>query len=195
VHTVTLWAADVAGEAAWHGLGYGRIVIDTVRDLAPPPAGRAVDVRRAGTGDAPVVAAFERALWEHLARAPTCRVHSEPEGVSASEARLSDPGSPVWLAVDGSEPIGSLSMEPQGDVPLALASGEIVRCDGAFTVPEARGRGVGAALFAAALEWAAAAGYRCCAVDFESANREASRFWPSMGCRPVLHSVARHLNG
>lgn len=194
VHTVTLWARDRDGEAAWHDLGFGRVVVDTLHDVPPPePSTHRVDVRRAMPDDAAVVAEMERSLWEHLAAPPVFRVHPRPGGEAAAATRLGEPNRPVWLALDGSSPVGFLSFEPHGDETLALAGADVVRCDGAFVVPSARRHGTGAALFGAALAWAADAGFARCAVDFESANREASRFWPSMGCRPILHAVARRI--
>jgi GNAT superfamily N-acetyltransferase len=192
VHTVTLWADDVGGEAAWHGLGFGRAVIDTVRELLPLDGGEVL-VRRADTGDAPAVALLERALWEHLAGPPTCRVHPEPAGEAATEDRLRGGDRPVWLAMDDSRPLGYLSMEPHEVYPIALAAPHVVRCDGAFVAPDARRRGIGAALLEAGLRWASESGFGLCAVDYESANREAGRFWPTVGCRAVLHSVARRI--
>jgi GNAT superfamily N-acetyltransferase len=58
-------------------------------------------------------------------------------------------------------------------------------------LPGLRGRGVGTALLAVALEWAAGAGFAGCVLDYESANLPATRFWPAVGFSPVLHSVGR----
>jgi GNAT superfamily N-acetyltransferase len=50
---------------------------------------------------------------------------------------------------------------------------------GAFTRADRRGQGVARVLLDAALAWARDSEYIRCAVDFESANLLASRFWPS----------------
>lgn len=194
VHAVTLWAHRPEVEAAWHDVGFGRAVIDAVRDLeAPARRGRGVKVRRADRADAGRLAALERALWAHLAAAPAFRVHPPPGGRVEAARRLTDPAQPVWLAEVGGVPAGFLSLQPGDEAPAALRSPDLVRCDGAFVLPERRERGVATALLAAALGWAAAAGFAGCTLDYESANLEAARFWPAAGFSPVLHSVARRV--
>jgi hypothetical protein len=42
-----------------------------------------------------------------------------------------------------------------------------------------------------ALQWAARAGFGGYALDFQSANLVAARFWPAVGFCPVLPSVGR----
>lgn len=193
-HAVTVWVRESEMEEAWHGLGFGRVVVDAVRDLGPVEAPRAtVPVRRAGLEDTGKLAGLERALWEYMAAPPVCRVHPPPGGPAEAAQRLADPGQPVWVAeVDGSA-LGFISLQSEGDPPAALRSPALVRCDGAFVVPGARRRGVGAALLEAALGWARDSGFTGCTVDFESANPAGARFWPRAGFRPILHSLARKM--
>jgi GNAT superfamily N-acetyltransferase len=55
--------------------------------------------------------------------------------------------------------------------------------------PEARGQGVGAALFQAAEAWAAARGCRQMKVETQNVNVPACRFYASQGC--VLGAIHR----
>jgi GNAT superfamily N-acetyltransferase len=55
--------------------------------------------------------------------------------------------------------------------------------------PEARGQGVGAALFGAAAAWAAARGCRQLKVETQNVNVPACRFYASQGC--VLAAIHR----
>jgi GNAT superfamily N-acetyltransferase len=192
-HAVTLWAHEPEAEVAWHSLGFGRVVVDALRGLEPPRRGhsRRVTVRRAVPRDAGTLASLERALWEHLAAAPTCRVHPAPGGRNAAVRRLADPAQPVWLAEAEEAVVGFLSLQPGDESPAALRASHLVCCDGALVVPGRRGQGVGSTLLGAALRWAAAAGFTGCVLDFESANLPAAHFWPAAGFTPVLHSVAR----
>jgi GNAT superfamily N-acetyltransferase len=64
---------------------------------------------------------------------------------------------------------------------------------GAFTLSERRGQGVATALLDAALAWARDRGYVRCAVDFESMNVEARRFWLRW-FTPVVLTMARRLD-
>ena len=191
-HAVTLWEHEPEIEAAWHDLGFGRVVVDAVRGLElPARRHRKVAVRPAVPRDARALATMERALWEHLTAPPTSRVHPAPGGKAEAAARLADPAQPVWLAEAEGAPVGFISLQPGDAAPPALCSPDLVRCDGALVLPGLRGRGVGTALLAVALEWAAGAGFGGCTLDFESANVPAARFWPAVGFSPVLHSVAR----
>jgi GNAT superfamily N-acetyltransferase len=194
VHAVTLWAHEPEVEAAWHGLGFGRAVVDAVRGLEPPARrARGVTVRPAGPRDAFLLARLERALWEHLSAPPVSRSHPPPGGRAEAARRLAEPAQPVWLAeVDGA-PAGYISLQPSDDAPASLRSPSLVRCDGAFVAPEHRGRGVATTLLGKALHWAAAAGFSGCSLDYESANLPAARFWPASGFAAVLHSVGRRI--
>jgi len=193
-HAVSVWAREAEMEAAWHQLGFGRVVVDAVRDLGPVEVPRAgVSIRRAGPGDAGALAGLENALWEYLAAPPTCRVHPPPGGAAEAAPRLADPAQPVWVAEVGGSAVGFVSMRAEGDAPAALRSPSLVRCDGAFVVPGERSRGVGVALLASALEWARESGFTGCTLDFESANPAAARFWPRAGFRAVLHSLVRRV--
>lgn len=194
-HAITLWTDDASGEASWHHIGFGRVMVDTLRDLSSMGISAPVGTRQAGPTDASVVANMERALWEYLAAPPVCRVHRVPEGVDAVFARLEEGRWPVWLALEGGTPVGFLSLSEPDDYPAAFAADDVVRCDGAYLRPAARHRGTGTALLETAIAWAAEAGFKRLAVDYESANPEASRFWPARGCQPVLHSLRRRIAG
>jgi len=61
-----------------------------------------------------------------------------------------------------------------------------VSIDWAWTAPEMRSGGVGAALFAHAMVWAREAGHTSCMVDFMTASR-AARFWRNLGFQPVSY--------
>lgn len=194
VHAVTLWVHQPEVEAAWHDLGFGRVVVDAIRGLEPPSRRRpGVEVRPAVAGDAYALASLETALWEHLAAAPAFRVHPRPGGRTEAARRLADPAQPVWLAEARGVSAGFLSLQPGDEAPAVLRSPDLVRCDGAFVLPEWRGKGVATALLGAALRWAAVAGFAGCTLDYESANLQAARFWPTVGWVPVLHSVGRRV--
>jgi GNAT superfamily N-acetyltransferase len=64
----------------------------------------------------------------------------------------------------------------------------------AYTVPEARGAGLGAALVARGLGWAAEAGYGVCLVDWVTASR-AAIFWQRNGFAPLTYWLRRSIDG
>ena len=63
---------------------------------------------------------------------------------------------------------------------------------GAFTVADRRAEGIAGALLDAAVGWARSEGYARCAVDHDSANVEAARFW-RRHFTPVAYSLTRRL--
>jgi GNAT superfamily N-acetyltransferase len=63
----------------------------------------------------------------------------------------------------------------------------------AVTLPEARGSGIGVALTDAALQAAAADGYRTMVTDWRVTNLLASRFWPKRGFRSAFLRLYRSI--
>jgi ribosomal protein S18 acetylase RimI-like enzyme len=63
----------------------------------------------------------------------------------------------------------------------------------AVTLPEARGSGIGVALTDAALQAAAADGYRTMVTDWRVTNLLASRFWPKRGFRTAFLRLYRSI--
>ena len=60
----------------------------------------------------------------------------------------------------------------------------------AYTMPEARGAGLGAALVGHAMSWALDAGYAYCLADWITASR-AAIFWQRQGFRPLTYWLRR----
>ncbi len=63
----------------------------------------------------------------------------------------------------------------------------------AFTKEGARGNGSATALLNRSLEWVRSRGYERCAVDFETMNVLAARFWPRW-FEPVCYSLTRYVD-
>jgi GNAT superfamily N-acetyltransferase len=79
---------------------------------------------------------------------------------------------------------------PEWHLSRQQAPERCVYCFLACTVPEARSRGVGAALFARSTTWAREAGYEHCAAHYLTASR-ATPFWRGLGFRPISHWLSR----
>ena len=79
------------------------------------------------------------------------------------------------------------------DVCTLIVDEQTTSIYGAFTKENVRGKGVATALLNHALERAREAGYRRCAVDFESMNLEGARFWLRY-FSPVCFSLLRHID-
>jgi GNAT superfamily N-acetyltransferase len=178
----------------WHWLGFGMLAADGVRELSPlrGTPGR-VAIRRAGQEDAAVCDTLEVALRDHLASSPTFLFVDPEEGPSCA-GWLAEPRHALWLAYEDQEPVAYLRMQPEYEDAFALVQDPgTISVTGAYTVPRARGKGIGTALLGRALLWARQQGYARLAVDFEPMNVLAARFW-LQHFQPVCYAAYRQVD-
>ena len=195
-HVMTVLVDDETALAAFTGLGFGHIVVDLVRDLSPvevPALPDGVFVRRAGADDAGSVAVLDAALRRHLEASPIFLRPAVPAAPEVLRRDLRSPREATFLAERDGHPVAFIRIGPCAtDVATVVRDVRTASITGAFTAPDLRGGGVATALLAAAVRWAGDEGFERCAVDHESANGEASRFW-ARHCTPVAISMARRL--
>jgi len=203
VHLVVMFANDLAGIDEWHMLGFGKACADAVRDLQLVPGNTAdLEIHRAGPADAEALSKLEQALLEHLAAPPTYLVGHEASTQEECARLLADPEYAVWFALQEGDP----ACEPAGTPvayllsgPASENAGTIIRdkstssITGAYTHPDARGSGTATALLNRGLAWAKERGYTRCAVDFETMNPQARRFW-LRHFTPVTYALERHID-
>jgi GNAT superfamily N-acetyltransferase len=193
-HLIGALANDRATLEAWHWLGFGMLAADAVRDLSPldGPAAE-VEIRRAGRQDPALCAPLQAALQRHLASSPTYLVTEEDDG-SSSARWLADPTHALWLAYQDGQAVAYLRIEPaNADACTLIRDPGTASITGAYTMPQARGGGIGSALLDRALAWARAEGYARCAVDFEPMNVLGARFW-LRHFQPVCYALARQID-
>lgn len=191
-HLAAFLANDVTAFETFSWFGFGRVVCDAVRSLAPvDPRPATCDVRRAAASDAELVFDLDRRLHAHTESPPVLLFHDEPEAVGWWAARLSDPQVAIWIAEADGVPAGYLIQGPASDDACDLiVDPETSSITGAYVAPEVRCGGAGTALLARAVEWAREQSYARLSVDFETANVEGSRFW-LRHFRPVVVSLVR----
>ncbi|HET9521631.1 MAG TPA: GNAT family N-acetyltransferase [Candidatus Limnocylindrales bacterium] len=195
-HAVTVLAHETGLAAAYVRLEFGMRVVDLVRDLAPAVVkfDPSVAIRRADTRDAGTILALEDGLRRHLAAAPT--FHPWPaRPLDEQERRLADVATATFLAEDAAgTPVAYLRIGPSStDVAMVVRDPGTASITGAFTVPERRGEDVATGLLDRALAWARENGYVRCAVDHESANLQATRFW-SRHFAPAAFTYVRRVS-
>jgi GNAT superfamily N-acetyltransferase len=191
MHVVTLLANDRQGIEGWQWLGFGLAGVDGVRELRPLEGARALfDIRQAGPGDVAVVSFFVKALERHMTSAPIFWIHD----LGDCKEWLDDPARAVWLAYDGQEAMGCMAIGPaNSDACAIIQDDKTASIVMAFTQERARSQGVAMALLDRSLAWARSHGYERCAVDFETMNLTASRFWPKR-FEPACYSLMRHID-
>ncbi|HEX2883830.1 MAG TPA: GNAT family N-acetyltransferase [Candidatus Limnocylindria bacterium] len=191
-HIVSVMADDRTGLARWSWLGFGRTTMDGIRDLAP--IGRTVpgiSIRRGDPGDAATLAELEEGLRAHLAGTPVFFALGAPRSEEQHRQRLADPSGAVLLAEREGRIVAHMLVGPASeDAATMIRDAGTASITGAFTRPEARRGGVAEALLDAAVSWARDQGYERIAVDFETANLLATRFW-TRHFAPVSFSLER----
>jgi len=89
----------------------------------------------------------------------------------------------LFIARDGARPVGgaAVALETSG-VEMLVGREDLGVLWDLRVAPDARSRGVGAALFETAATWAAARGCRRLEVETQNVNVPACRFYERMGC-------------
>jgi GNAT superfamily N-acetyltransferase len=198
-HVAHVPIGDPATEAAWVGLGFGRVNVVAIRDLAStsrtPPAD--VEVRAAGVGELDVVDALvdEESIFH--AASPIFRPYVREQTSAAVRAQLaadlaSDDHAVLVARHDGRD-VGVLCIGPGLGSPLYVPDA------GAYigptaVLPAARRLGVGGALVNAAFSWAAKRGYRAACLHMATANVTSVSFWTGIGFVPVMAHMRRRLD-
>jgi GNAT superfamily N-acetyltransferase len=190
-HLVSAMAHDRQGLVAWNWLGFGLVNVDGVRPLTLVEGGNVnAEVRQATSQEAQELTNLGRALERHMVTAPTFWLHE----LQDFGEWVSEPGNAAWLAYEAGQAVGFIALEPGSNCDcLLLRDDKTINICGAFTREVARNQGVATALLNLALAWAQAQGYARCAVDFESMNTLAARFW-TRWFEPVSYSQMRRID-
>lgn len=172
---------------------YGRIVLDAARTpngllaeldcLNARIAGPDVRIRRAGSGDAPALAALDEQLALHIGASPV--LMPDTHGSTAEEwaewlAEEENAAYIAELAEGNSEtkPVGFIKAgPPQFDVSWFVHGETSFAICGMYVDPPLRGLGVAGRLLAALAEEGAKRGKTLMTVDCETHNPEARAFW------------------
>ena len=190
-HCLSLMSHDRLAWDAWYWLGFGMTNVDGLRPLDPlPDVNPGVQIRRAGASDSGVVGELLDGLLAHMAGPAAFYRHVMED----PQVQLSDPQKRFWLALLDGQAVGLMGLQSNySDACLILQDDATIQLEPAYVRPEARGRGVALALLDHCLAVASGDGFRRCAVDFESANIQARRFWLRY-FEPVCYSMARFID-
>ena len=139
------------------------------------------------------------AILLDLTRTPAC-LPKPPESAGAAlgqmiEGLLANADLAQWVAIRDGRAVAMQLFDRTDDHPPALFTpAPAVYLLGAYTVPSARGEGIGRALLARSLRWAREAGYGWCVLDYFPANPPAARFWEGAGFMPLAYRLCRQLD-
>jgi len=197
---LTILAHDDAALDVWFWGTFGMLCVDVVRGVDPvaiPPDARSngVRVRPATRADAPKLFPVFAEHELYYNRSPIFLPKAPMTDDSKLVGFLTDPNVVVWLAEDGDQRVvGIMKGELNStDASTVVRDEKTVACTGAYVLPTARTRGIGALLLEALVDWAREHGHARISLDFEAANLYGSRFWLSH-FTPVCYSLIRHVN-
>lgn len=198
-HHIGIRAGDRTALDAWFTLGFGQIAAHAVRNMQPlagaaPPPG--VTIRAATADDLDRMLQFTDAVNRHQAASPMFSPYlpeTLPDVRHELEALLTDPNCGAVLAERDGRLVGGYSFGPP---PVEMVAPErVIFVLDAWTAPEERGHGLGAALLDAVLCWGRERGVEWCQLNFLSANLPGARFWlGSGGFRPLSLFLQRRLD-
>jgi GNAT superfamily N-acetyltransferase len=192
-HFVAVLAGDRTSRRALRWVGFGHSTMDGLRDLGPIAPTPGVVVRRAVRADAPMLAELEDGLRAHLVASPVFLALGPARTLTDQRKRIGNSEAAVLLAEVNGQVVGHMIVGPSSDdAATIIRDAATASISGAFVRPEHRRTGVADTLLAAAIEWARSGGYERMAVDFETANLLASRFW-TRSFRPVTITLARRV--
>ncbi len=184
---------------ALFNLGFGLNGIDADRDLSPvmgPDIN--IEIRRAFPEDVGTLMDLRKKLTFHLRETPVFAFlpgTAIEAGRKDFQRQLEDENYAILLAYDRHEVIGVMRAGPTSLEEFKMPVFDEGTCaiSMAFTREDRRGKGVATALLNAVLAWGWQKGFTRCAVDFESANLAAARFWLKH-FRPVCYNLTRFID-
>jgi GNAT superfamily N-acetyltransferase len=198
-HYVQVPAGDRVALACWFALGFGHDLTLAVRETSPVVSPPPVPVRQATMADVDGLADQAVAILKEMTMPPTC-LPPPPDG--AREALrawiaelLAEPTLEQWVALRGREVVGMQLFDAcDRHVAELVTPEQAIYLLGAYTMPAARGQGVGGALLSRSLAWARDVGHTWCVLDYLSANPAGAHFWERHHFQPLVYRLCRQLD-
>lgn len=190
-HMILTPAAQKSEGDALEWLGFGRMVVDAVRDLQPVTGRPQVDVRHGTPDDVEGVAALYEAMSDDLRMAPVFNsAYDEPDPAEIALA-LTEECRTLLIAEQSGVAVGFVTVGPVGADACTMVRGAgSAGITALYTRPEWRRRGIASALLDEAAAWCVASCYDRLTVYFEPMNIASRRFWLKH-FTPVCQGYAR----
>lgn len=194
-HYISIFASDMEAINGCHGLGFGLLGIDALRDLSPLAGVEFnIDIQQAGPQHLDQIVELQVGLRLYMKESPVF-FRTDRYNREFFEDWMEDNSKMIWLAFIEGEPVAFLRTGPANDDVAAIIHDEkTTSIYGAFTQAGHRGKGIGKALLDRFIQAAHSEGYLRCAVDFETMNLLGSRFWLKQGFTPVSFSLLRQVD-
>jgi len=194
-HYISVLAYDQRTTETLSWLGFGRMGVDAVRPARPIDSISCdIDIRVATQQDIPGLIDLDQKLVTYSSDSPIFLRHSQVSNHDEFEVWLSEPYHRIFMAYKNAQTVGFIKLQKWNEGACKSAQdNRSLSITGAYVEDSCRGQGIGLCLLNQALTWAAVNGFERCAVDFESYNPLAVRFWLRF-FQPVCYSLVRHVD-
>ena len=177
-HAVCLYAHDREAQEQFFQYGFGMRCVDAIRGMdeidAPPCEG--YDFAELTAGEYPQLLPLCHMLDAHMASSPTFILR--PSDTEESLAKKADQDHAIYFAAsENGRMIAFIRAGFDGETFVCGTPG-YMHVNGAFCMPDHRGKGIHRKLLSLLIQKLRAQGYERLGVDFESINPAAHRFWP-----------------
>ncbi|ERJ12181.1 GNAT family N-acetyltransferase [Haloplasma contractile] len=182
-HCMLVYNGDYDTLNTWFYNGFGLLVIDAVRDLNCIPLPDIKDditIRQANPYDVPRMVSLLQGIKRHLKSAPIFLTVDDEEDSDLIKEYLDwtlKESNNLWIAEQNNQIIGYLKTNTTEINQDELQDGETLGINGAYVLPEFRGKHIMSRLINLALLWAKENGLKRCSTDFETANLEGRSYW------------------
>ena len=196
LHVVGHLAHDAALKECLYQLGFGAIISEELRGLRPVGSGADVAVEIVSDPDPVDLVELQREHGRYYRESPIFLVKDDSEApvLPALQQHLENGDRLVaWMAageVVGLFIVGESAAEGEGELLRGTNSAQV---KSGFVRPEARGRGVGAALLGRCVAWVRERGSDRLMVEHETANIPGSAFWGRF-FEPYLYFSMRYVD-
>lgn len=193
-HGLYVPASDPEHVDAWFRLCFGASGVTAARRTAPEPFESEVVVREGRPDDLQAAARLDRAMADSMQPAPSFSGRAE-----VTQAETVEDWRDTWDDEQFVHFVGELGGRVVGHIVLYRGREGLriptpsIDLAAASTDPEARRSGVGRALTAHVLGWAAENGYPVMTTDWRMTNLLASRFWPKRGFEATFLRMYRSI--
>jgi GNAT superfamily N-acetyltransferase len=193
LHLIGHFAGDQVLRDALFLLGFGALVAENLRGLAPVAGAAPVPITR--EREAAVVEALHREHMDYYRQAPIfLKKEASAEEVRAQLAEQQQAGAVFLVYWENGKPaayftVGPCRGEEEG---FLLRDSNTAQILAAYARPSSRGRDIGKALLNEALAWAREQGHARLFVEHETANIYGGTFWRKH-FRPYLYFSMRYV--
>ena len=193
-HCVVLYEHDTEANDIFFRNGFGRRCIDAIRETTPivAPVCEGVSFRQAGKEDAAFLTMMGNNTGIHLSGSPAFMPYSGPDSVEDTIESIESGNCLFFIALDQGRPVAHLSVTENRET-FASADASVMNINGAYALPEIRGRGISVGLLSWLMDWLRRHGYARCGVDYESINPTARKFWAKY-FMPYTNGAVRHID-